>query len=131
MACSMGGIASSSEPVSILHLPTLTRPGTELRSEAITVSYSKRASSIRPCTRSSWPLTKCATALRGDAAKAWSTSPFARARSAATGSVIPIEHAVYDRQRQARLCLDCPRVERQRAFEQADRLGIVLARWTF
>jgi len=39
------------------------------------------ASSHRFCTRSTLPLTECANALRGDAAKARSTSPSARARS--------------------------------------------------
>ena len=110
-------------PAKVVYAPT------QLRLNASTVSYSGMASSHRLCARSTWPLAKCASGLRGDAAKACPTSPSARSMSAAAESVIPVEHAARERVCQPALRLDGLRIERQRVLEQADRLRIVVARF--
>ena len=128
MACSWSGIISSIDPVKSLHWPRANSAPTQLRLNASTVSYSGMASSYRRCARSTWPLAKCASGLRGDAAKACPTSSSARAMSAAAESVIPLKHAAMSALANQPCASTEPRIERQRALEQADRFRIVFTR---
>ena len=68
-----------------------------------------------------------ATGLRGEAAKACPTSPSARAISAVAESVILSRYPTCSLPNHS-FCLDGPRIERQRALEQADRLAHIFAR---
>ena len=112
-------------PSEELARPRAANAPTQLRLNASAVSYSGMASSHRRCARSTWPFAKCASGLRGDAAKA--CRPTFRPRDvAADESVIQVQHAAHERARQPALRLDGARIERQRALEQANRLRIVL-----
>src|SRR6516165_3166017 len=64
-----------------LHQPIAPNAFTWLRFNSITVSYSEIASTGRRPARSSWPLAKGASGLRGDTVNAWPVSVSARVRS--------------------------------------------------
>ena len=114
MACSVNGIASSSEPVRNLQIAGPISAGTALRLNASTASYSGIASSHRRCARRRRPLAKCALGLNGDVAKACRIRLSARSRLAPAESGAAQERTTHKRVRQPALRLDRPRVESQR-----------------
>lgn len=74
-------------PTISLQWPSMNIAPTSLRLNASALSYSGMASAHRCCARSTWPLAKCASGLRGDAVNAFAITPFARAISAAAEPV--------------------------------------------
>jgi hypothetical protein len=89
------------------------------------VSYWGIASADRRCTRSTWPFAKCASALRGDAAKACPAN--SSASDIGSGRICHlIQHAGRERDRQQALSLDGPPVDCQRALEEANGFRIIV-----
>src|SRR5262249_661914 len=116
------GIASCIEPVQSLQSLRWPYRCGQLGLIALAVSYSSIASLYRPCAANTWPFAKYEYAVRGDAVRACSASPSARAMSTAA------ESAISSRRRLARRGLRRGklRIERQCLLEQAICLCVIL-----